>query len=77
MAIFDKVQEIIVKELKVDAAKVTLEASLKDDLGADSLDAVEIVMDIEDEFGVEIDDTKAEAISTVGDLVTYIEELTK
>ena len=77
MAIFEKVQEIIVKELKVDAAKVTLEASLKDDLGADSLDAVEIVMDIEDEFGVEIDDTKAEAISTVGDLVSYIEELKK
>lgn len=77
MGIFDKVQEIIVKELKVDAAKVTLEASLKDDLGADSLDAVEIVMDIEDEFGVEIDDTRAEAISTVGDLVAYIEELTK
>ncbi len=77
MSIFEKVQEIIVKELKVDAANVTLEASLKDDLGADSLDAVEIVMDIEDEFGVEIDDTKAEAISTVGDLVSYIEELKK
>lgn len=77
MSIFEKVQEIIVKELKVDAAKVTLEASLKDDLGADSLDAVEIVMDIEDEFGVEIDDTKAEAISTVGDLVSYIEESKK
>ena len=77
MSIFEKVQEIIVKELKVDAAKVTLEASLKDDLGADSLDAVEIVMDIEDEFGVEIDDTKVEAISTVGDLVSYIEELKK
>ncbi len=77
MSIFEKVQEIIVKELKVDAAKVTLEASVKDDLGADSLDAVEIVMDIEDEFGVEIDDTKAEAISTVGDLVSYIEELKK
>ncbi len=77
MSIFEKIQEIIVKELKVDASKVTLEASLKDDLGADSLDAVEIVMDIEDEFGVEIDDTKAEAISTVGDLVAYIEELKK
>lgn len=77
MSVFDKVQEIIVKELKVDPAKVTLEASLKDDLGADSLDAVEIVMDIEDEFGVEIDDTKAETISTVGDLVAYIEELQK
>ena len=77
MSIFEKVQEIIVKELKVDAAKVTLEASLKDDLGADSLDEVEIVMDIEAEYGVEIDDTKAEAISTVGDLVSYIEELKK
>lgn len=77
MAIFDKVKEIIVKELKLAEDKVTLEASLKDDLGADSLDAVEIIMDIEDEFGVEIDDTKAEAIATVGDLVAYIEELTK
>ncbi len=77
MAVFDKVKEIIVKELKVDASKVTLDASLKDDLGADSLDAVEIVMDLEDEFGVEIDDTKAEAVATVGDLVAYIEELTK
>ena len=77
MAVFEKVQEIIAKELKVDAERVTLEASLKDDLGADSLDAVEIVMDLEDEFGVEIDDTRAEAIATVGDLVAYIEELTK
>ncbi len=77
MAVFDKVKEIIVKELKVDASKVTLDASLKDDLGTDSLDAVEIVMDLEDEFGVEIDDTKAEAVATVGDLVAYIEELTK
>ncbi len=77
MAVFDKVKEIIVKELKLAEDKVTLEASLKDDLGADSLDAVEIIMDIEDEFGVEIDDTKAEAIATVGDLVAYIEELTK
>ncbi len=77
MAVFDKVKEIIVKELKVDASKVTLDASLKDDLGADSLDAVEIVMDIEDEFGIQIDDTKAESITTIGDLVQYIEELVK
>lgn len=77
MAVFDKVKEIIVKELKINPDKVTLEASLKDDLGADSLDAVEIVMDIEDEFGIEIDDTKAESIATVGDLVTYIDDLTK
>ncbi len=77
MAVFDKVKEIIVKELKVDSEKVTLEASLKEDLGADSLDAVEIVMDIEDEFGIQIDDEKAESITTIGDLVQYIEELTK
>ncbi|MDE5867606.1 MAG: acyl carrier protein [Anaeroplasmataceae bacterium] len=77
MSIFEKVQEIIVKEMKISPEKVTLEASLKDDLGADSLDAVEIVMDIEDEFGIQIDDTKAESIATVSDLVSYIEELTK
>ena len=54
MAVFDKVKEIIVKELKVEPEKVVETASLKDDLGADSLDAVEIIMDIEDEFGVQI-----------------------
>lgn len=75
MSVFEKVRDIIVKELKIDEEKVTLEASLKDDLGADSLDAVEIVMDIEDEFSVSIDDTKAEALVTVKDLVDYIEEL--
>lgn len=75
MSVFEKVRDIIVKELKIDEEKVTLEASLKDDLGADSLDAVEIVMDIEDEFNVSIDDTKAEALVTVKDLVDYIEEL--
>ena len=75
MSVFEKVKNIIVKELKVDAEKVTLEASLKDDLGADSLDAVEIVMDIEDEFDIEIDDTKIDAVATVGDLVAYIEQV--
>lgn len=77
MSVFDKVKEIIVKELKVEAEKVTLDSSLKEDLGADSLDAVEIIMDIEDEFGIEIDDTQVEAVATVGDLVNYIEQLTK
>ena len=77
MSVFEKVKGIIVKELKVEAEKVTLDARLKDDLGADSLDAVEIVMDIEDEFGFEIDDSEAENVTTVGDLVRSIEQLVK
>ena len=75
MTVFDQIKEIIVKELKVDPEKVTPEASLKNDLGADSLDAVEIIMDIEDEFDVQIADDQADSIQTVGDLVKYIETL--
>ena len=75
MTVFDQIKEIIVKELKVDPEKVTPEASLKNDLGADSLDAVEIIMDIEDEFDVQIADDQADSIPPVGDLVKYIETL--
>ncbi len=77
MTIFEKVKEIIVSELNVAEDIVTLDASLKDDLGADSLDAVDIVMAIEDEFGIEINNEQAESISTIADLVAYIEELKK
>lgn len=74
---FDKVKDIIVDRLGVDADKVTAEASFKDDLGADSLDIAELVMELEDQFGTEIPDEDAEKIKTVGDAVKYIESLEK
>lgn len=67
-----KVREIIVDELGVEADKVTLEASFVDDLGADSLDTVELVMAFEEEFGMDIPDEDAEQMRTVGDAVSYI-----
>ncbi|MEI5906142.1 acyl carrier protein [Bacillus spongiae] len=70
--VLDRVTKIIVDRLGVDEAQVTLEASFKDDLGADSLDVVELVMELEDEFDMEISDDDAEKISTVGDAVNYI-----
>ena len=71
--VFDRVKKIIVERLGVDEAEVTLEASFKDDLGADSLDVVELVMELEDEFGLEISDEDAEKISTVGEVISYIQ----
>ena len=70
--VFDKVKEIIVNELNVDAEKVTPQANLKEDLGADSIDAVEVIMSLEDEFNVTISDDAAQNIKTVQDLVNYI-----
>lgn len=69
-----KVREIIVDELGVEADKVTLEASFVDDLGADSLDTVELVMAFEEEFGMDIPDEDAEQMQTVGDAVSYIRD---
>jgi acyl carrier protein len=69
----ERVKKIIVDRLGVDESKVTLEASFKEDLGADSLDVVELVMELEDEFDMEISDEDAEKISTVGEVVKYIE----
>ena len=71
---FEKVRDIIVETLGCDAEAVTPTASLADDLGADSLDVVDMLMSLEDEFDVEIPDDEIEKIRTVGDLVTYIEE---
>jgi acyl carrier protein len=71
---FDKVKKIIVEQLGVDEAEVTPEASITDDLGADSLDQVELVMAFETEFNIDIPDEEAEKIKTVGDAVTKIDE---
>ena len=70
--IADKVKKIVVEHLGVEEGKVTPEASFIDDLGADSLDTVELVMAFEEEFGIEIPDDAAETIQTVGDAVTFI-----
>jgi acyl carrier protein len=72
--VFDKVKEIIVDQLGVEEDQVTLEASFIEDLGADSLDIVELIMALEEEFGLEIPDDEAEKISTVSDAVDYIRE---
>ncbi|OGW78162.1 MAG: acyl carrier protein [Omnitrophica bacterium GWA2_52_8] len=74
MGIQEKITEIIVEQLGVKAEEVVPEASFVDDLGADSLDTVELVMALEEEFGCEIPDEDAEKIQTVGDAVKYIEE---
>lgn len=70
--IFQKVKEIVVEQLGVDEEEVTLEASFVEDLGADSLDIVELVMALEEAFHLEISDEDAEKIVTVGDAVEYI-----
>jgi acyl carrier protein len=72
VALEDKVKEIIVDQLGVDADEVTPEASFIDDLGADSLDTVELVMALEEEFNMEIPDEEAEKIKSVGDAIEYI-----
>ncbi len=72
-----KVKDIIVDKLGVDEADVKPEASFTNDLGADSLDTVELIMEFEKEFGISIPDDKAEKIATVGDAITYIQENSK
>ncbi len=74
MATFDKVRDIVVEQLGVDEDQVTLTATFIDDLGADSLDIVELIMAFEEEFNIEIPDEAAEKIKTVQDVVDYIEK---
>jgi len=76
MAAADKIKSIIAEQLGVKIEEVTPQASFIDDLGADSLDTVELVMALEEEFGIEIPDEDAEKMATVGDSIKYIEEKT-
>ena len=74
--VFEKVVSIIADQLDVEEEKVTMEAAIADDLGADSLDVVDLVMSLEEEFNIEIPDEEVENIKTVGDIVKFIEEKT-
>ena len=71
--IFEQVKDVIVETLNCDAEAVKLEARLREDLDADSLDATELVMNLEERFGMAISDEEAQAMATVGDVVSYIE----
>ena len=71
---FDKVREIIAKQLDVDANGITMKSKLVDDLKADSLDVVELIMDLEQEFDIEIPDEELPKVRTVGDIVEYLEK---
>ena len=72
--VFDKVKDLISEQLDVKADDITEDSNIQDDLGADSLDVVDLVMAIEDEFGVEIPEDQVENIKTVGDIVKFIED---
>ncbi len=74
--VFDKVKDLISEQLDVKADEITEDSSIQDDLGADSLDVVDLVMAIEDEFSVEIPEDQVENIKTVGDIVKFIEDNT-
>ena len=72
--VFERVKAIVIKHLEADPAKVVEKASFIDDLGADSLDNVELVMAFEEEFGIDVPDEEAEKLQAVGDVVRYVEE---
>lgn len=74
---FEEVKKIIVNELGIDESKITMDSKLIDDLGADSLDAVELIMAIEEQYNIQISDEVAQSIQTVGDIVRYAESVVK
>ena len=73
VALFEKIKKMVSKELNVDESKVTLETNFVDDLGADSLDAIELIMTVENEFDISISDEEAQTIQTVKDIVALID----
>jgi acyl carrier protein len=75
--VFEKIRDIIVEQLDVDKSVVMMDTNMMKDLEADSLDAVEIIMAIEEEFGIEIPDEEAEKFQLVGDLVNYVDKFNK
>lgn len=77
MAIFDDVRDVVVEQLSVEPDAVKLDSKIIEDLGADSLDVVELVMALEEKFGIEIPDSEAEKLISISDVVAYVENLTK
>jgi acyl carrier protein len=77
MSNFEKVQDIVAEKLGIEKSKITLEASFIEDLGADSLDTVELIMRMEEVFGITIPDEEAEKLKTVGEVVKYLDERVK
>lgn len=74
--VFERIKELIVAELNIPADQVSLESKISEDLGADSIDAIELIMEVEEEFDIEIDDDAAMGIKTINDLVEVINKLT-
>ena len=73
--VFEKIRAILCEQLDIEEDQVTMDSNIAEDLGADSLDVVALIMSIEDEFGLEVPDDQVENIKTVGDVVNYIENL--
>ncbi len=73
--VFEKIRAILAEQLDIEEDEITMESNIAEDLGADSLDVVDLIMSIEDEFGLEVPDDQVENIKTVGDVVSYIENL--
>ncbi len=73
--VFEKIRNILCEQLDIEEDTVTMESNIAEDLGADSMDVVDLIMSIEDEFEIEVPDEKIESIKTVGDVVNYIEQM--